>query len=261
MKNKILRSYNLLLPPPNIKKGLVFIHIPKSAGSSLTQSISDLFRSPIKPWKNDIFHVNPKATAELAKFSNSNLLSEREKICMYAISSNFKFIAGHFGYSPSLKLLAEDKYIFFTIFRHPVDRFLSEYFYNFHKKSNHFKITLDLDQYLDSEVAVDSARTYLRYMGVSSNGNYDESKLGLNHAKANLKDIDIIAILEDFDFSIAILKKFLGRNFYIPHLNSNPAKKYIDRINKQQLMKIAKMCETDLEIYEYAKQIQKDRLR
>lgn len=259
LKNKISRFYNLLLPPPNNNKRLIFIHIPKSAGSSLTQSISDLYRNPLKPWRNETFHLNPKTSADIANFYNTDLLSEREKISLYAVSEKYKFIAGHFGYSPLLKKFSQNKYMFFTILRNPVDRFISEYFYNFHKQSDHFKIKLELDKYLDSEAAYNSARTYLHYLGISSNG-YNVNKIfSIENARINIQDIDMIATLDDFNSSISNLRNFLGRNFHIPHLNSNPAEGYLDRINTNQLKKIKNLCSIDQEIYEYAKKIQLNR--
>jgi hypothetical protein len=162
------------------------------------------------------------------------------------------FISGHHGFSPIAYDHFAEQYAFFTILRDPVERFLSEYFYNRTKDSEHFSIDIDLDQYLNTQRAKYSAETYLRYLGTPRAGYADNPDFSVMAAKENLARIDILGFVDDMKGVIQQLELYTGRTLSLHHLNENPSKSYEKKVSPAQLVQIKSMCEADIEIYNIA---------
>ena len=106
-------------------KPTLFIHIPKTAGSSFRQV---MYSSPV--WKTNYRHISSKK--EWNSFVNKYLCKD----CIYPV--NFKLFSAHLpmdgisGTSSIITNLIQNKTIYkkmnwFTIIREPVERVLSEY--------------------------------------------------------------------------------------------------------------------------------------
>ncbi|CAN5560719.1 hypothetical protein BH10PSE4_BH10PSE4_25290 [soil metagenome] len=85
---------------------LVFVHIPRTAGTSLVEGIGRLCRSPASFAPDHL----PAAAADIR-------------------GGRYDFINGHFTYAKFVELCGAD-YRFVTFVRHPVDRLLSDYAYS-----------------------------------------------------------------------------------------------------------------------------------
>jgi hypothetical protein len=79
----------------------------------------------------------------------------------------------------------------------------------------------------------------------------------LEQAKKNLRQIDLLGLLEDLDDFRKRIQDALHRKLYIGIHNRNPAPRSVSKqaldINATQ--RIAKICEPDIELYEFAKEL------
>ncbi len=91
------------------KKQVIFLHIPKTAGSSLNSIIRRQYKS------SEFFHVN-------------SINNEKEMISkLIEIKDSKKIIFGHHSFGLHKYLDINTKYI--TLLRNPIDRIISIYYY------------------------------------------------------------------------------------------------------------------------------------
>ena len=87
-------NYSYFSKPPT--KRLLFIHIPKTAGTSLVQKLHSVYFDPIRPFERYHFSLVPHATLAGAERSGENVHEFREKISHYAMSiPQYRLVTGH----------------------------------------------------------------------------------------------------------------------------------------------------------------------
>jgi len=173
------------------KKLIVFMHIPKTAGTTLRLLIEQNY----KVW--EIYRENKEAP-------------EKIKILPY-----IKCIQGHqpFAYHD----INDRPHTYITMLRDPVQRVISEYYYikaaRPHDPYIHDKIwkeNLSLEDYVNST----DERFLLRTQNMQtrfSSGSLTLDQIDLEKAKENLnKHFSVVGITEMFDLSIFAMKKHFG---------------------------------------------------
>ena len=91
---------------------IYFVHIPKTAGTTLTELLHAQFK------KNQIFQISPPYHLQRLSEFYSQSPSERAK---------FKLVSGHFPMPLEDTLAREDRVL--TVLRNPIDRVISLYFF------------------------------------------------------------------------------------------------------------------------------------
>ena len=235
------------------KPHLFFMHIPKTGGTSIDFAISRHY--PIGK-----YYVDPSATVKVNgiiagqnpdKINFEECYKLREIILAYKMIKGVKYVTGHVPFRLDVWQAFHEKYLFTTVLRDPVKRFISQYFYNKYKEKDYGKIELSLAEYLDSEKGKQSGSTYVRYFKGSSQFKDHSSPEVIQAAKENLARFDIVGFLEYLDSTNKIFKQISQLKLEIPHQNKNPKQNY--QLNEEELAKINRICEPDIEIYEYAK--------
>ena len=161
---KLLRAVK-----PVVDDRCVFLHVPKCGGTSIDNALNSHFANESKA------HLHPDASLKAAQlryhfdspFGPSNidkLFRFREHVLLYYLSQpQLRFISGHFNFSAiALEAFGEDC-TFITVLRNPVERLISLYFFNRYKKSSHFKINMDIDDYLSSDDGQAQGSLYVRF--------------------------------------------------------------------------------------------------
>lgn len=228
-------------------KVLVFVHIPKAAGSTLHHLLEMQYApeesfatcsTPRYP-HNDLTHFEALGEDELARI---------------------RLLNGHMGYGLHRRLPRPAVYI--TYLREPVERVLSHY---------SFERTLPQSPvypYLQSGDM--DLKEYVRYYTEAAEmdnlqtrmiaGNWHKRGFGpctpamLDEAKHNLRErFAVIGLAEAFDASYLLLKRYFGwRLTYFSRRNKTRERLYRDHISSDELAYICDHNRFDLELYAYA---------
>lgn len=166
---------------------VVFYHIEKCAGTTLENMLYEYFKNIYLdteiyvPRKNKWKHYN---------------LSEKD----YFEENNFKVILGHININDKISDFSE--HIKITCIRHPVDRLISHYYYFDY---NNYNIPLHCMTKEQLNTYVNNRKTILhRVSGTTFN---------IENAFENLKQTNIILILEKMQEDIVKLNKILNDHF------------------------------------------------
>lgn len=249
-----------------VDEKLIFLHIPKTAGSTLRKVITQQYR----------------ADQTLKCYYQKQGISLREALDeMKALSKEpaegIKIICGHVGFGIHEHLPWPCSY--FTMLRDPIDRVISGYYHILRDSSHKFQAQvqrMSLKEYVSSGLlrseaarinavnAMDNAQTRLL------SGHVVEAEISgapldygpcdkemLERAKKNLRErFKVVGLSERFDESLMLFKKTLGwSSIYYVKANVGWNRTRKEQISKDTLRCIEKYNELDFELYMYAREI------
>jgi hypothetical protein len=237
-------------------KTLIFLHIPKTAGTTIHQIIDRHYSI------DQIFWVNATQVNEsIHEFKN--LQEEKRR--------NFKLIKGHMGFG--LHKFVPQPCTYFTLLRDPVKRIISHYYYVL-RNPNHYlhqivtQKQMDLKAFVSSGISLELDNGQTRLIA-ASNGNEDESiEFGyatpelLETAKQHLINyFSVVGVMEEFDLTLLLLQKKLGwKNILYSRKNTGKNQNKKSNISTDILSVIKQHNALDIELYQFAKQLLKQQI-
>jgi len=223
---------------------LCFIHIPKTAGTTLTSLL------------NSKFHQSKICPAEVW----SEVIDiPREELAQYQL------FRGHFFYD--IGELLPRKPVYITMLRHPIERVISGY--EFMRRNvptrteallNHHKAkTMTLMEYVSDLENPSMSNSQTRHL--SLNRCKDEPEEWLAIAKRHLTEFACFGLVERFQDSMALLSYTFGWNPLAEYSNLMIGSRQLkqDQLAPEVLEMIAHRNALDLALYEYAQELFADR--
>jgi len=244
------------------KPGLIFIHVPKTGGSSIMYGLR-------RHYPFSWYNVRAAASLFAAKAMNRNAVDtqitdeqiQRVRIPLvhYAAGQEKKYIYGHVWCDESFEILRSRGYLLITCLREPVSRFFSHYLWNRYKSTSHDKTDLTIEQFLEAESTRPLGSIFVRYMGgIREDGNYTSEK-AIDKAIRNCASLDIVGHLENLEGFRTQIREKTNIKLKLGHEKPSPApdeeaKKIKE--SKQLRKTVEELCQTDLEFYHRIRKVQ-----
>lgn len=233
--------------PLVLSRQVVFLHIAKTAGTSIVHFFRKHMQSELICSHGDFLHLAPSR--------------EQRQLLL----KTYQFVSGHFGYDEVATLLPEA--YSFTFLRDPVDRVLSFYQFCMHEEmQRQFPVAraakeLGLDGFVHSTApevieAMDDLQCWQLARSYWSEdrqtlADMDDSKL-LELADTHLQELSYVGLTETFDRDFKKILKDLGIERKIPKgkqfVTANPIAR--DTLKSPTLETLERRVAADIELYE-----------
>jgi hypothetical protein len=230
---------------------IVFFHTPKCGGTSVARWLAAAFGGPAG--------VDPLAAEAAARNLDIRGAALREALLAYLVQrKDARFISGHFSYSRRAFLGREPEFDLITILRNPLDRVLSEYYYNrFRQGPDHFRITCELAEWLGTKEASASGALFTwMFAGdiekAAALGTAHTMRSAATDAIESLERFAIVGTLERRkDFEAAIRQRY-GIKSSIEHLRKSRHPGYLRFADQpvEAQERLRELCAPDMAIYE-----------
>ena len=237
-----------------VSKKIFFLHHPKCGGTSIDHAIQNSFGVSEFLLKRNSYHLDPRAS--LPGWSSRDY---REKILLDSMSNGKnKYISGHFPYSQKAFREFGQEWNFITVLRNPVSRWFSLYFFGKYKGSDHAKINMEIESYLESEQAITTGCSYVRVFTDKENfasiSSLDQATLNkaTDQAIKNLNDFALVGVLEELDMFVRDFEKVFSTELFIPNFNRNPASKSNrkSQVTDEVHQRVIELCQPNIKVYE-----------
>jgi hypothetical protein len=218
---------------------LVFVHIRKTAGTTISYVMHRQFS------RGEVIDINAP-TVEAANRAWNVIRPERR--------SGIRCVRGHLPYGQDL--FAPRATTCFTVLRDPVERVISEYYFNLHHAGEKFHATLNrdrvtLDHFVNSELSAEVHNAQTRILASGKSGANPRELLEL--AAANLRQrMAVVGISERLDETLLLCRAILGwRGLIYRPINVNHRRPALDRIAPATVAAIERANSLDRSLYRY----------
>ena len=225
---------------------LLFLHIPKCAGTTLTEEILVKRYSS----KEIIVFYELGTTALIDRLKS---MSKREQRMV-------KCIAGHFAYGIH-KFYQARPCSYITVLREPLDRVVSHYYYVLRRTDHymHKEVTekgISLKQYVEGGLSTELDNGQTRILaGIGQGAPFGKStEAMLEKAREHLDRFDLVGITEEFDGFLELLGRKMGWKISrIADKNVTQNRTQINNLDKDTLDVIKHYTRFDRELYQHAR--------
>ncbi|MFT6896506.1 MAG: hypothetical protein ACJA13_000908 [Paraglaciecola sp.] len=262
---------------PATTKNLMFLHMPKTGGTSLRNALSvSLGGRPqtidIGQLRKSLYSISSFETEDHNYYSASG--TYQEFLLTYYLNHNLSFISGHFTTSKMTLDMFQGRYWFVTCLRDPLERFISQYLYDkFLELKSNGRASLDitdsarekeLQNYLKSWRGWFVSHIYIWMLGGHKYTDELNSISAKTIAKENIARFDLVGFTDALPEFTDQLGKLINCKLKIKLDNSTKKQSenneidldpYRDLFTVEVREQITNLCKDDYEIYHYAKQM------
>lgn len=231
------------------EKAVFFLHIPKCAGTTLTEEI---IKKKFKPHESIIFYEH--GTGALIDRLKGMSQKEQRKI---------KCIAGHFAFGIHRYYTAGPA-TYVTLLRDPIERVISHYYFVLRRKDHYLhkivkKEGYTLEEYVENKLTVELNNGQTRILaGIGWGAEFGKcTGTMFEKAKENLETyFTVVGLSERFDDFLELLNRKIG--WEIPEYQNRNVRQRgrgTTGIDCKTLEVIRKYNRFDIELYNYARSI------
>ena len=245
------RRIDLKAHHENDGEAIIFLHIPKAGGSTISRILEQQYSS-----------------AETLTLDDRQRQIAQLKTLPAAQRGHYRLIQGHLFFGLHRFISRASTYI--TFLRRPVERVLSFYHYA-RSTSDHYLYPLvtterlDLKTLLAREVTLELRNEQTRLL---AGDDWEDpqrvvTRAALEQAQANLRThFRVVGLLEEFDASLVLLQRAFGWHspFYVRE-NVTKEKPDDTSVNAETRRLVEDANSLDLELYEYARKLFEEQRR
>ena len=229
---------------------IVYHHVPKCGGTSISRALRRAYipsQAGLRPEESiKAFHAWQRGHQTDA----GHPADLTEMMLLYLLYTDVRCIAAHAPFSNQGFEIFSDRYAFVTILRDPVERFISNFYWNTTRPPGERRIDQPLEEFLETDAAVRLGSTYARYFcGTPANAKF--STQDVDKAIVNLRQLNFVGFLDEMGEFSAALRRLTGRRIRIGTenvLNTNSRREAI--LSGPLRPKVLTVCAADREIWD-----------
>jgi len=241
------------------KQRIVYHHVPKCGGTSVGRGLRRAYflsQGTVRPYETELaFDLIPPEGRKVG-----NVLALREMMLLYLLYSDCRCVSAHVPFSTAAHEQFRDDYVFVTVLRNPVERFLSHYRW-LHRPNSHDPTPAPLEEFLDTELARKMGSAFVRYF----RGRPEVDRIEPRHIDDsidNLRKLNLVGFLDELPRFQSGLRKLTGRQISIGKENVGSAHAFDTEVMNGPLAdKVASICAPDQEIWDAVQDLRRSEPR
>lgn len=245
---------------------VIFHHVPKCAGTSVSRALRLRYflsqESIAAPVTAGV--VNRQyGESDFSDLDHFNRIRRfRVELLHYLMWKDVYFLGGHVPFNRTAYDHLGKGYRFITVLRNPMERFLSEYFYN-KGRDHQSRIDDELEAYIESPLGQRNALKFCEYFSGAMELDLSNPDALKEAAKANLQCFDVIGFTDSMaDFEREVRQSLGVRvSFGLENRGRHSAEAIRKQVTPDLRERVETLCHRDMEIYEFARTLQPPRKR
>lgn len=254
LKDFASRSRNYLrhLGAGRIQGNIVFLHSPKCGGTSLASAIRQHYIGLDPRGDRLIGRLDTFAAYKAATLLGQPPVEYNRDMLLYFLAQDYRYVHGHFSFHEDAFDGFKEKYAFVTMLREPVKKWLSLYFYNRYKAGDHYRISADLERFLETPDAVQYGCGYALQFAGRKPDEPCTSQTTIDRAIDNLQRFHLVGILERMPRFLADFEQRFGAKLRIGQMRRSPVSPEArgEIVTPEIAARVEELCRPNLAIYD-----------
>lgn len=261
---RLLRNASLAITPTvrhlagyGPSRGIVFHHIPKCGGVSISSAI----RAAYAPWQVriirasqtveavQILHDGPEQNGNIAWQDIHGL---RTRLLAMYLADGARCVSGHVQVSLPIQARFRETHKFVTVLRDPVKRFVSQFIYSTRTSRSYDRRDLDWTEADLATAGPRWGRTMARFLAGTGEADIIDDEELVARAKQSLDALDVVGFLDDLPAFVEAVQDSVGVRLAIGRENTSPASQTKELHQHPLMERVMEYCAVDREIYSYA---------